>query len=437
MLELRALSKRFGTFEAVKQVSLSVPDGAFLVLLGPSGCGKTTLLRMLAGLELATEGQIVFDGQTVSDGGRNWSVDPAKRNSGLVFQSYALWPHMSVRGNVEWPLKVARIDKGQRDQRVDEVLELLNIGELADRYPNEISGGQQQRVAIARTIAPRPRVLLFDEPLSNLDAKLRVEMRTELMRLHRATGATTVYVTHDQIEAMTMASHVAVMKDGDVEQFGRPDDLVREPQTAFVATFVGTPPNNLLPVVSNGQGVRVHGRPIALRPPVSAPCFAMVRPDTVTIADSETETTVPMELVEVSRIAGRVMVTAMDDDIRMTAIVDEIPGVAVGDTTTCLCRLRPPAGSARTDAGSMPRGRGHNDALGPRSPRPVRMERLAPVTGTSRYCTQRRGQAAGRRPAAGHRRRRTGPLGLVGFEARARDGRAHRRAIAGLHSEPA
>ena len=215
MLELKNLTKSFGRCGCrASEVSLSVPDGAFLVLLGPSGCGKTTLLRMLAGLELPTSGQIVFDGQTVSDGDRQWQVDPAKRNSGLVFQSYALWPHMTVRGNVDWPLKVAGMDAAARTQRVDEVLAMLEINQLAERYPNEISGGQQQRVAIARTIAPKPGVLLFDEPLSNLDAKLRVEMRTELMRLHRATGATAVYVTHDQIEAMTMATHVAVVNKG-------------------------------------------------------------------------------------------------------------------------------------------------------------------------------------------------------------------------------
>ena len=191
MLDIRNLLKQCGDFAAVTDVSIAVPDGAFLVLLGPSGCGKTTLLRMLAGLEQPTSGTIAFDDQLVSDGDRSWSVDPANRNSGLVFQSYALWPHMSVRGNVEWPLKVKNMPKADRDKRVDETLELLDIHQLADRFPNEISGGQQQRVAIARTIAPKPSVMLFDEPLSNLDAKLRVEMRTELMRLHKATGATT------------------------------------------------------------------------------------------------------------------------------------------------------------------------------------------------------------------------------------------------------
>jgi len=340
MLEILNLTKRFGNFEAVKDVSISVPDGAFLVLLGPSGCGKTTLLRMLAGLELPSAGRIEFDGTPVSDGDRSWIVDPAKRNSGLVFQSYALWPHMSVRGNVEWPLKVMKMPKADRAVRVAEVLAMLDIEQLAERYPNEISGGQQQRVAIARTIAPRPSVLLFDEPLSNLDAKLRVEMRTELMRLHRATGATTVYVTHDQIEAMTMASHVAVMNHGRVQQFGTPADLVDRPETAFVATFVGTPPNNMVPVVKNGTGYKVGGRRMRLTPPVDD-CLAMYRAEAVTLSDSEGETTLPMELVETSAIAGRMMVTGLRDGLRLTAIVDRVPEVRIGETVQFLLPPQP------------------------------------------------------------------------------------------------
>jgi iron(III) transport system ATP-binding protein len=330
MLELKSLTKSFGGVTAVDTVSLSVPDGAFLVLLGPSGCGKTTLLRMLAGLELPSSGQIVFDGLTVSDGDRAWAVDPAQRNSGLVFQSYALWPHMTVRGNVDWPLKVAGMDPAHRRARVDAVLAMLGIGQLADRYPNEISGGQQQRVAIARTIAPKPGVLLFDEPLSNLDAKLRVEMRTELMRLHRATGATTVYVTHDQIEAMTMATHVAVMNAGRVEQFGRPQDLIDSPASAFVATFVGTPPANLIPVRRNGTGWKVGPRHMGLTPPADG-ALAMFRADTLTLGPHEGPRTLPMELVEMSTIAGRTMATTLEGDLRLTAVLDQPPLARVGD----------------------------------------------------------------------------------------------------------
>jgi iron(III) transport system ATP-binding protein len=326
MLEIKSLVKRFGEIEAVSSVNIGVPDGAFLVLLGPSGCGKTTLLRMLAGLELPTSGQLVFDSKVVSDGDRQWAVEPAKRNSGLVFQSYALWPHMSVRGNVEWPLKVAGMDKPARDIRVDEVLKMLSIHDLAGRYPNEISGGQQQRVAIARTIAPKPSILLFDEPLSNLDAKLRVEMRTELMRLHRATNATSVYVTHDQIEAMTMATHVAVMNKGRVEQFGTPQDLVDNPQSAFVATFVGTPAANLLPV--NGHGVRAAGKGITLAdiPPTAA--HAMFRAERLGISHREEASSLPLEIAETSSIAGRTMVTGIADGLRLTAVIEGSPATA-------------------------------------------------------------------------------------------------------------
>lgn len=330
MLEIRNLTKRFGSFQAVSDVSIEVPDGAFLVLLGPSGCGKSTLLRMLAGLELPTGGQILFKDALVSDGDASWAVDPAKRNSGLVFQSYALWPHMSVHGNVEWPLKVAGMSKSGRDRRVMETLELLDIPQLADRYPNEISGGQQQRVAIARTIAPRPSILLFDEPLSNLDARLRVEMRTELMRLHRATGATTVYVTHDQVEAMTMATHVAVLNDGRIEQFGPPEDLVREPVTAFVATFVGTPPSNMVPVKRNGADWAVHNRHLPITPPADE-CHAMYRAEDIALSATESEISLPMELAETSQIAGRTMVTGIGSGLRLTAIVDQVPHVAIGE----------------------------------------------------------------------------------------------------------
>ena len=331
MLEIKNLHKRFGNVEAVKAVSLLVPGGAFLVLLGPSGCGKTTLLRMLAGLELPSDGQIIFAGQLVSDGARNWSVDPAKRNSGLVFQSYALRPHMTVRGNIEWPLKIGKLTKSQRDTRVDEVLQLLGIDELAQRYPNEISGGQQQRVAIAYTIAPKPSVLLFDEPLSNLDVKLRVEMRSELMRLHRATGATTVYVTHDQIEAMTMATHVAVMDQGRVQQFGTPQELVRSPATSFVATFVGTPPNNMIPVIRSDAGCGFLGRQLDLDPPRGG-CLAMYRAESLGLSPAEGPRTLAMELVEISAIAGRTMVTAVRNDLRLTAIIDRPCTVPIGQT---------------------------------------------------------------------------------------------------------
>jgi iron(III) transport system ATP-binding protein len=331
MITISHLTKAFGDVEAVKSVSLAVPKGAFLVLVGPSGCGKSTMLRMLAGLEKPTRGTIAFGENVVSDGDRGWTIEPAKRDAGLVFQSYALWPHMTVAGNVEWPLKVRRMNAADRKARVEEVLALLGIDRLAARYPNEISGGQQQRVAIARMIAPKPNILLFDEPLSNLDAKLRVEMRTELLRVHRATGATSIYVTHDQVEAMTMASHVAVLKDGEVEQFGAPDDLVSQPKTAFVATFVGTPPANLIPVAPHDGRIAFAGEPMAATFPLEAPAQAMFRPEHLGVSDEAGERTIAMEFAEASPVAGRMMVTGTRGALRLTAVVDRAPRLKAGD----------------------------------------------------------------------------------------------------------
>lgn len=322
MIRIENLSKTFSDFRAVDDISFDVPQGSFLVLVGPSGCGKSTMLRMLAGLELPSGGTVQFGDDVVSDGNRGWMIDPAKRNTGLVFQSYALWPHMTVAGNVDWPLKVAGLDKPTRQARVSEVLRLLGIEALAARYPNEISGGQQQRVAIARMIAPRPGTLLFDEPLSNLDAKLRVEMRTELLRVHRATGATSVYVTHDQVEAMTMATHVAVVNHGKVEQFGTPEELVQNPATAFVATFVGTPPANLVPV--------------SLLPPAQASGFppgasAMYRPQDLAVSATQVENSLAFDFAEASPVAGRTMLTGTQGALRITAVVDAAPRFSVGD----------------------------------------------------------------------------------------------------------
>ncbi len=331
MISISNLTKSFGDFDAVKSVSFSVPEGSFLVLVGPSGCGKSTMLRMLAGLEKPSGGTITFGDKTVSDGERGWTIEPAQRDTGLVFQSYALWPHMTVAGNVEWPLKVAKLPAAERKARVHEVLSLLGIEMLSHRYPNEISGGQQQRVAIARMIAPKPKILLFDEPLSNLDAKLRVEMRTELLRVHRATGATSIYVTHDQVEAMTMASHVAVLKDGEVEQFGAPEDLVAQPRTAFVATFVGTPPANLVSVEPNPQGITLAGEPMASTFALERPARAMFRPEDLTVSNVAGPRAIAMEFAEASPVAGRVMVTGTRGDLRLTAVVDRAPRFAPGD----------------------------------------------------------------------------------------------------------
>ncbi|WP_312794569.1 ABC transporter ATP-binding protein [Tianweitania sp.] len=322
MIRIHNLTKSFGVFKAVDHISLEVPQGSFLVLVGPSGCGKSTMLRMLAGLERPTSGTVQFGSNIVSDGDRGWVIDPSRRDTGLVFQSYALWPHMTVAGNVDWPLKVAKMGKAERQSRVAEVLRMLGIEALSARYPNEISGGQQQRVAIARMIAPRPAILLFDEPLSNLDAKLRVEMRTELLRVHRATRATSVYVTHDQVEAMTMATHVAVLNNGKVEQFGSPEELVANPSTAFVATFVGTPPANLVPV-NTLPSTRMDGLP--------KEALAMYRPEDLLTAGEGSDDSLAFDFAEASPVAGRTMLTGTRGTLRMTAVVDGAPRLQVGD----------------------------------------------------------------------------------------------------------
>ncbi|MFJ9555282.1 ABC transporter ATP-binding protein [Nocardiopsis sp. NPDC101807] len=290
-LTITDLRKDFGGTAAVDGISVDVPAGSFLVLLGPSGCGKTTTLRMLAGLENPTGGEIRFGDRVIARGDGTAVVAPAEREAGLVFQSYALWPHKTVRQNIEWPLTVARWPKEERRSRGDRVLSMLAISDLADRYPGEISGGQQQRVAIARMIAPQPKVLLFDEPLSNLDARLRVETRGELMRVHRSSGATSVYVTHDQVEAMTMATHIALMKDGRIEQFGTPRELLESPRTAFAATFIGTPPANIVECRVHEGRLRAFGVDCGAAPPASGggTVRAMYRAGSVGIAADASE----------------------------------------------------------------------------------------------------------------------------------------------------
>jgi multiple sugar transport system ATP-binding protein len=236
-------------YAAVRDLSLTIEDGEFMVLVGPSGCGKTTLLRLIAGLEQVTVGQIEIDGQDVTD------RPPRKRDVAMVFQSYALYPHMNVRQNLGYGLKVRRTPKAESRKRVEEVAALLGLSELLDRRPAQLSGGQRQRVAMGRAIVRQPRAFLMDEPLSNLDAKLRVGMRASLSELHARLGVTTVYVTHDQVEAMTLGQRVAVMRDGRILQVDRPQRLYEEPQDLFVAAFIGSPAMNLVEARIDGNDV--------------------------------------------------------------------------------------------------------------------------------------------------------------------------------------
>ncbi len=247
---LKHLTKRFGEVVAVNDVSLFVEDGEFIVLLGPSGCGKSTILRLIAGLEDADEGEITIGGNLIN------FTDPVKRDVAMVFQNYALYPHMTVYKNIAFPLQMAKKKKDVIRPAVRRAAEILELDELLDRFPDELSGGQRQRVALARAIVREPSAFLMDEPLSNLDALLRVQTRVELMRLHQRLQTTTIYVTHDQVEAMTMGHRIAVMRHGVVQQLGEPNDVYARPANVFVATFMGAPSMNILP----GALARENGR---------------------------------------------------------------------------------------------------------------------------------------------------------------------------------
>jgi multiple sugar transport system ATP-binding protein len=252
MAEIRIenVTKRFGDFVAVDNVNLSIEDQEFVVLLGPSGCGKTTLLRAIAGLGMASEGRVRIGGQDVT------YLPPRERNISMVFQSYAIFPHMKVYDNIAFGLKMHKFDKAEIGGRVQQAAEMLHIEDMLDRYPGKMSGGQRQRVAVARAIAIQSKVLLMDEPLSNLDALLRLEMRAELKRLLREIKATTIYVTHDQIEALSMGDRIAVMKDGTIHQFDRPSTIYDLPANQFIGGFIGNPPMNFMA----GQVQRENGK---------------------------------------------------------------------------------------------------------------------------------------------------------------------------------
>jgi ABC-type sugar transport system ATPase subunit len=252
----RGVSKRFGRVEAVRELTLEVADGELMVLVGPSGSGKTTALRMLAGLEAVDDGRIEIDGRVVN------GVAPRARDVAMVFQDYALYPQMTVRDNMAFGLRRRRLPRSEIDRRVTETSETLGLGELLDRRPRELSGGQQQRVALGRALVREPSVLLMDEPLSNLDAALRVQARGEIRRLQREVGTTTVYVTHDQVEALTLGDRIAVMNEGRLEQAGTPEQLYDEPANVFVGGFIGSPPMSFL----RWDGALLGVRPEHVRP---------------------------------------------------------------------------------------------------------------------------------------------------------------------------
>jgi multiple sugar transport system ATP-binding protein len=258
-LEVREIRKHFGETQVLKGISLALDKGEFLVLLGPSGCGKSTLLNMIAGLDSITDGEIAIDGQVMN------AVAPKNRDIAMVFQSYALYPNMTVKKNISFGLEMRGVPAREREQLIDRTAKLLQIDHLLHRKPAQLSGGQRQRVAMGRALVRDPKIFLFDEPLSNLDAKLRVDMRTEIKKLHHRLGTTIVYVTHDQIEAMTLATQIAVMRAGVIEQLASPQDVYEQPANMYVGGFVGSPPMNFVPatLVRHGNGVAVRFARIA------------------------------------------------------------------------------------------------------------------------------------------------------------------------------
>ncbi len=256
-ITLEKVQKKFGEVEVIPPLDLAIEDGEFVVFVGPSGCGKSTLLRLIAGLEDVTGGEIRIDGQPATD------LPPAKRRLAMVFQSYALYPHMSVRKNIAFPMKMAGMSQSEQDARIKKAADVLNLTDYLDRRPGQLSGGQRQRVAIGRAIVREPAAFLFDEPLSNLDAALRVGMRLEISELHKRLDTTMIYVTHDQVEAMTMADKIVVLRAGYIEQVGSPLELYRSPRNRFVAGFIGSPTMNLI----EGQEAASHNaHTIGIRP---------------------------------------------------------------------------------------------------------------------------------------------------------------------------
>lgn len=321
-IELRHVSKRFGKLTVVDNLSLVIEPGSFLTLLGPSGCGKTTILRMIAGLEEPDAGDILINGRTVFSAEQDIFVPPAQRNLGLVFQSYALWPHLTVYQNVAFGLELAKRSKPEVKRRVSEILTDLQIGDMGERYPQEMSGGQQQRVALARMLAPEPGIFLLDEPLSNLDARLRMDMRAELKRLHHDTHATTVYVTHDQLEALTMSTHIAVMKIGKLQQYASPNQVYRLPANIFVADFIGNPKINLIDAVaksSNGAAClefasfEIAGIPTH----ASGAVVAAIRPEDIHVSLTPEPLAVEFRTYSVLPAGSEIIVSAIRDKLSL------------------------------------------------------------------------------------------------------------------------
>ena len=299
-IELKNVRKNWVGATAVDRIDLSIEDGAFIAVLGPSGCGKTTTLLMLAGIYNPTTGDIAFDGARVND------VEARDRNVGIVFQSYALYPSMTVLENIMFPLRFKKVERAEADRRAREIAGLVRIDTLLERRPSQLSGGQQQRVALARALVKRPHLLLLDEPLSNLDASLRLSMRTEIRRIQRELGVTTILVTHDQIEATTMADRIVVMNAGRVEQEGTAKDLYEQPKTLFVASFIGSPPINLFDGVADDGTIKVQDARLPLNGAARGEVVLGLRPENIQVDSAGT----PARIIAVEPMGREVLYSA-------------------------------------------------------------------------------------------------------------------------------
>ena len=330
-VQIENLTKKWGDVVGVEAIDLNINDGEFVAFLGPSGCGKTTTLLMVAGIYKPTEGIIRFDGHVVNQ------VAPKDRNIGMVFQSYALYPHMSIYKNISYPLKIQKIPKDEMRKRVQTVADMMGIGHLLERTPGLLSGGQQQRVALGRALVKEPQLLLFDEPLSNLDARLRLSMRSEIKRLQVELGITSIYVTHDQVEAMTMADYIAVIMEGKLQAYAPPDELYDRPLTQFVASFVGNPPMNLFEVEVIRENGDYHARREGLNVLVSAergkkavgmgPVVMGIRPEDMTVANEGN----PGEIQVVEPLGRDHLVSIQVGDIELNVLTEPKLGLGMGD----------------------------------------------------------------------------------------------------------
>ena len=326
-IELNKLQKAYGDVAVIHGVDLRIEPGEFTVFVGPSGCGKSTLLRMIAGLEPITGGDLLIDGQRMND------VPAAKRGIAMVFQSYALYPHMSVHQNLAFSLETAKMPKAEIEKRVQKAAEILKIEPLLKRKPKQLSGGQRQRVAIGRAIVREPKIFLFDEPLSNLDAELRVAMRVEIAKLHNDLGNTMIYVTHDQVEAMTMADKIVVLRSGIIEQVGAPLDLYNNPRNLFVAGFIGSPKMNFLTATVENGAIRTAGTLTSLGRDVAGATTLGIRPEHISLNDASGVKFADLRLDLVENLGGQTVVYATTSDGQaMTVVLEGQRPVEIGAT---------------------------------------------------------------------------------------------------------